>query len=168
MFQSQFLGKGMRRSTFQWKKGFFSEKGGGNSVNQGFGKDFYRKGNSVRRFRPFTEPPDSEKKETEELLSSSPSWKSALTVWVCRNDTNQSNTPKFAASQLKSCCPRCPARKSVPNVAVRRKRSWKASWGEPLGHEGGDFGDIMVGQCRVEVFEMVWKGERQSRLLMAG
>ena len=38
----------MRRSTFQWKKGFFSEKGGGNSVNDGFGKDFYRKGNSVK------------------------------------------------------------------------------------------------------------------------
>ena len=42
------------------KKGVFSEKGGGNSVNGGFGKDFYRKGNSVKRFRPFTEPPDSE------------------------------------------------------------------------------------------------------------
>ena len=42
------------------KKGFFSEKGGGKAVNQGFGKDFYRKGNSVKRFGPFTEPPDSE------------------------------------------------------------------------------------------------------------
>ena len=52
--------KGMRRSTFQWKKGDFSEKGGGNSVNEGLGKDFYRKGNSVKRFGPFTEPPDSE------------------------------------------------------------------------------------------------------------
>ena len=27
----------------------------------GFGKDFYRKGNSVKRSGPFTEPPDSEK-----------------------------------------------------------------------------------------------------------
>ena len=54
------FGKGMRRSTFQLKKGVFSEKGGGNSVNEGFGKDFYRKGNSVKRFGPFTEPPDSE------------------------------------------------------------------------------------------------------------
>ena len=45
---------------FSVKKGVFSEKGGGNSVNQGFGKDFYRKGNSVKRFGPFTEPPDSE------------------------------------------------------------------------------------------------------------
>ena len=43
------------------KKGVFSEKGGGNSVNQGFGKDFYRKINSVKRFGPFTEPPDSGK-----------------------------------------------------------------------------------------------------------
>ena len=42
------------------KKGVFSEKGGGNSVNQGFGKHFYRKGNSVKRFGPLTEPPDSE------------------------------------------------------------------------------------------------------------
>ena len=54
------FGKGMRQSSFQWTKGFFSEKGGGNSVNQGFGKDFYRKGNSVKRFGLFTEPPDSE------------------------------------------------------------------------------------------------------------
>ena len=48
----------------------FSEKGGGNSVNEGFGKDFYRKGNSVKRSGPFSEPPDA---ETEKLLSSSPS-----------------------------------------------------------------------------------------------
>ena len=45
---------------FSVKKGDFIEKGGGNSVNRGFGKDFYRKGNSVKRFGPFTEPPDSE------------------------------------------------------------------------------------------------------------
>ena len=31
-----------------------------NSVNEGLGKDFYRKGNSVKRFGPFAEPPDSE------------------------------------------------------------------------------------------------------------
>ena len=29
------------------------------SVNEGFGKDFYRKGKSVKRSRPFSEPPDS-------------------------------------------------------------------------------------------------------------
>ena len=28
-------------------------------MNQGLGKDFYRKGNSVKRFGPFTEPPDN-------------------------------------------------------------------------------------------------------------
>ena len=39
-------------------------------MNEAFGKDFYRKGNSVKRFGPFSEPPDS---ETEKLLSSSPS-----------------------------------------------------------------------------------------------
>ena len=45
---------------FSLKKRIFSEKGGGNSVNQGFGKDFYRKGNSVKRSGPFSEPPDFE------------------------------------------------------------------------------------------------------------
>ena len=54
----------MRRSTFHCsvknKKGLFSEKGGGNSVNGGFGKEFYRKGNSVKRSGRFSEPPDSE------------------------------------------------------------------------------------------------------------
>ena len=55
------------------KKGLFSEKGGGNSLNEGFGKDFYRKGNSVKRSGRFSEPPDS---ENWKLLS--PSQKSAL------------------------------------------------------------------------------------------
>ena len=45
---------------FSVKKGVFSEKGGGNSVNQGFGKDVYRKGNSGKRSGRFSEPPDSE------------------------------------------------------------------------------------------------------------
>ena len=57
--QSRFLGRGCDEALFSEKR-VFSEKGGGNSVNEGFGKDFYRKGNSVKRFRPFTEPPDSE------------------------------------------------------------------------------------------------------------
>ena len=30
-------------------------------MNGGFGKDFSRKGNSVKRSEPFSEPPDSEK-----------------------------------------------------------------------------------------------------------
>ena len=29
-------------------------------MNEGFGKDFHRKGNSMKRPRPFNEPPDSE------------------------------------------------------------------------------------------------------------
>ena len=29
-------------------------------MNEGFGKDVYRKGNSVKTSGPFTEPPDSE------------------------------------------------------------------------------------------------------------
>ena len=54
------FGEGDATKHFSVKKGVFSEMGGGNSVNEGFGKDFYRKGNSVKRFGPFTEPPDSE------------------------------------------------------------------------------------------------------------
>ena len=39
--QSRFLGRGCDEALFSEKnKGFFSEKGGGNSVNVGFGKDF--------------------------------------------------------------------------------------------------------------------------------
>ena len=45
-------------------------------MNEGFGRDFYRKGNSVKRLGPFSEPPNSEM--PEKLLSSSPSRKSAL------------------------------------------------------------------------------------------
>ena len=47
-------------------------------MNQGFGKDFYRKGNSVKRFGRYTEPPDS---QIFKLLSSSPSQKSALIMF---------------------------------------------------------------------------------------
>ena len=46
---SRFLGRGCDEALFSEKKGVFSEKGEGNSVNEGFGKDFYRKGNSVNR-----------------------------------------------------------------------------------------------------------------------
>ena len=60
LFRANFWG-GDATKHFSVKKGVFSEKGGGNSVNAGFGKDFYRKGNSVKRSGPFSEPPDSEK-----------------------------------------------------------------------------------------------------------
>ena len=46
---------------FSVKRGVFSEKGGSNSVNGGFAKDFYRKSDSVKRSGPFSELPDSEK-----------------------------------------------------------------------------------------------------------
>ena len=53
------MGRGSDEALFsETKKEFFSEKG--DSVNEGFGKDFYRKGNSVKRSGPFSEPPDSE------------------------------------------------------------------------------------------------------------
>ena len=58
--QSRFFGEGDATKHVSVKNGFFSEKGGGNSVNEGFDKDFYRKGNSVKRFGPFTDTPDSE------------------------------------------------------------------------------------------------------------
>ena len=35
----RFLGRGCDEALFSEKKGFFSEKGGGNSVNEGFGKE---------------------------------------------------------------------------------------------------------------------------------
>ena len=60
MFRADFWARGCDEALFSEKNGFFSEKGGGNSVNQGFGKDLHRKGHSVKRFGPFTEPPDSE------------------------------------------------------------------------------------------------------------
>ena len=70
------FGKGMRRSTFQWKKGFFSETGGeaiqwmGGLVRISTGKaiQWRAPGDSVNR----------RTLESEKLLSSSPSRKSAL------------------------------------------------------------------------------------------
>ena len=56
---SRFLGRGSDEALFSGKKGF-SVKRGRDSVNEGFGKDFYRKGNSVKRSGPFSEPRDSE------------------------------------------------------------------------------------------------------------
>ena len=59
VFWPPFPREGDATKHFSVKKGVFSEKGGGNSVNGGFGKDFYRKGDSVKRFGLFSEPPDS-------------------------------------------------------------------------------------------------------------
>ena len=56
------------------KKGLFSEKEGGNSVNEGFGKDFYSKGKSRKR------SVNRRTLKTEKLLSSSPPRKSALSL----------------------------------------------------------------------------------------
>ena len=71
--------RGCNEALFQWeKKGLFSEKGGGNSVNEGFRKDFYRKGNSVKRSGPFSEPPGSENSKVAVFMMTSRSRKSAL------------------------------------------------------------------------------------------
>ena len=87
------FGKGMRRSTFQWRKGVFSEKGAGNSVNEGLGKDFYRKGSSVKSFGPFTEPPDSENWRVAVLIPfpkiSSYQWKCPETPSKCPKNTQK-------------------------------------------------------------------------------
>ena len=58
--RSRFWGSGCNEAHFSKNKVFFSEAGGGHLVNEGFGKDFYRKGNSVKRSGPFSEPLDSE------------------------------------------------------------------------------------------------------------
>ena len=56
-----YFGEGDATKHFSVKRRvFFSEKGEGNSVNeefQLFGKDFYRKDNSVRSSKPFSDPP---------------------------------------------------------------------------------------------------------------
>ena len=71
------FGEGDATKHFSVKKRVLSEKGGGDSVNHGFGKDVYRKSNSVKRFGPFTERARTLK--TEKLLSLIPSaQKSAL------------------------------------------------------------------------------------------
>ena len=59
--QSRFWGRGCDEALFSEKRGFSVKRGGEQSVNGGFGKDFFRKGNSVKRSGPFGEPPDSEK-----------------------------------------------------------------------------------------------------------
>ena len=38
-------------------------------MNEGFGKDFYRKGMSVKRSGPFSEAPDSENSKVAVLVS---------------------------------------------------------------------------------------------------
>ena len=56
----RFLGRGCDEALFSERKGVSVKRGEEIPVNGGFGKDFYRKGNSVKRSRPFSEPPDSE------------------------------------------------------------------------------------------------------------
>ena len=61
-----YFGKGMRRIPV--KKRAFQCKGGRHSVNERFGQDFYRKGNSVKRSGPFGELPDSENLKVAVLI----------------------------------------------------------------------------------------------------
>ena len=99
---------------FSVKKGACSEKGGGNSVNEGFGKDVYRKGNSVKRFEPFSEPLDS---KTQSVAILAQGKQMGLLVWL--------PSPGYPQCVLKVCslpgalcsvcvvlvlCVRCPLR----------------------------------------------------------
>ena len=67
LFRADFW-EGDATKHFSVKKRVFSEKEGGNSVKQGFGKEFHRKSNSVKRFGPFTELPDSENGKVAVLI----------------------------------------------------------------------------------------------------
>ena len=75
------------------------------SVNEGTGREFDRKGNSLKRFRPFSESPDSKNRN---FLLSSPSQISAPRFWVptvSRGKTHK-NLKLFAqhaTSLLRSC-----------------------------------------------------------------
>ena len=53
------MGSGCNEALFSEKKGF-SVKRGRHLVNEGFGKDFHRKGNSVKASGPFSEPLEPE------------------------------------------------------------------------------------------------------------
>ena len=61
-FRADFWGRGSDEALSVKKKGF-SVKRGRDSLNWGFGEDFYRKGNSVKRSGPFSEPLDSENRK---------------------------------------------------------------------------------------------------------
>ena len=60
-------------SSFQWKKGEAIQ------WIRGFGKDSYRKGNSVKRFGRFSEPPDSGKWKVAVLI---PFPKISSALWI--------------------------------------------------------------------------------------
>ena len=57
----RFVGRGCNEALFS-KRSVSQWKGGRLSINEGFGKDVYKKGNgiTVKRSGPFSEPPDSE------------------------------------------------------------------------------------------------------------
>ena len=66
------LGRGCDEAEISEEKHIFHWIGGRHSVNGGFGKEFYRKGYSMKGSGPFRESPDSANRNL--LLCSSPSW----------------------------------------------------------------------------------------------
>ena len=53
-FWNRVWGRGCDEGEISEEKRLFTE----DAVNEGFNKELYRKGNSVKRFRPFSESPD--------------------------------------------------------------------------------------------------------------
>ena len=64
-----YLGRGMWRNRSQWRTAPFHWTRARHSVNEGFGKEFHRKGNSVKRLGPFSELQDSENWEVAVLIT---------------------------------------------------------------------------------------------------
>ena len=89
------FGRGMRRQFNEW----------------GFGKDFYRKGNSVKRFGPFTELPDSE------------NWKVAVLILVNCHPPPLPDPPK-------------PPSRSLKVLPFLFWQVWGAGWGICVGGGG--------------------------------
>ena len=109
------LGKGMRRSRNQWKEASFHWMRARHSVNEDFGKEFFRKDNSVnsvKRSRPFSEPPDSLKIEIFCMHPLPRSW-----LLVCLNNFfriehkvlshNGRNLLHYTLLFLSECSPWC-------------------------------------------------------------
>ena len=111
--RADFLGRGCDEALFSGKKGFFSEKGGGNSANEGFGKDFYMKGNSAKRSGRFTAPPDS-----ENWKPGSSKWRFAALRFAHSQDIGEIRGPNAFKTRLK-----CPCHELALSVTTQT-RTW--------------------------------------------
>ena len=62
------LGRGCNEAEISEEKRLFTEWGPGIQRMKAFGKELYRKGNSMKKFRPFSESPDSKKLKFSVLI----------------------------------------------------------------------------------------------------